>query len=136
MMAEQVFPTELSGEVEAFLRKMLESTFMENADDEKIASLPDMLSECPFCHYELERYHSTGMLGCPECYKTFASELTTLIEGFEAPAEARKAQMLSANSPILERSRLEMLMNDAIESENYEEAARLRDRLKKLSEST
>ena len=135
-LAEQLFPTELSGEVETFIKKMLDSSYLEEADDEEVATLPDMLSECPSCHYELETYHKTGQLGCPECYKTFAAELAILVEGVNIPAEARKSEMLPLDSPVLERSRLEVMMNEAITNENYEEAARLRDRLKKLSEST
>lgn len=131
-----MLPSEISGEVENFIRKMLESSFMEDAEEEVLASLPDMLTECPSCHYTLEKYQQSGLLGCPDCYKAFASELLSLVED---PAVRALASMPIEpellDSPALERGRLEVLMHDAIKNENYEEAALLRDRIRNLAGS-
>lgn len=135
-MAGNLFPSEISGEVESFIRKMLESSFMEEAEEAALASLPDMLTECPSCHYTLERYQQSGLLGCPECYKAFSTELMALVDDAETPARATSIEPELLDTPALERGRLEVLMHDAIKNENYEEAARLRDRIKSLSEST
>ena len=135
LLAEQLFPSEISGEVEAFIKKMLESSYMEDAEEEVLASLPDMLTECPACHYTLDAYRQTGLLGCPECYKTFSTELMPLVQ--DAPGGAPTRRMVEPevlDTPALERGRLEVLLHDAISKENYEEAARLRDRIKHLSD--
>lgn len=136
-LAEHLFPSEISGEVEDFIKRMIESSYMEDAEDEVLASLPDMLTECPRCHYTLEAYRRTGLLGCPECYRTFASELQCMVDDdTQAPPASRHVvETEYLDSPALERGRLELLMHDAIRSENYEEAARLRDRIRNLPES-
>lgn len=136
-LAERIFPTEISSEVEDFIKKMLESTYIEEAEDDMLASLPDMLTECPVCHFTLEKYQQTGQLGCPECYRTFSSELLTTVENASQGVAERRAALEpeALDSPALERGRLEVLMHDAIRKENYEEAAQLRDRIKNLTES-
>lgn len=133
MLAEQLFPAEISGEVETFIKKMLESSIMEDAEEDVLASLPDMLTECPACHYSLETYRRTGLLGCPECYKTFATELLPLVQDGVGAPPRHMVEPEVLDSPALELGRLEVLMHDAISKENYEEAARLRDRIKHLS---
>ena len=135
-MAGNIFPAEISGEVENFIRKMLESSFMEEAEEAVMDTLPDMLTECPVCHYTLDMYEQSGLLGCPECYKAFASELLTLVEDPDVRARAHapiEAELL--DSPALERGRLEVMMHDAIKNENYEEAAQLRDKIKNIKGS-
>lgn len=137
-LAEHLFPAEISGEVESFIKRMIESSYIDDAEDDVLTSLPDMLTECPHCHYTLEKYQRSGLLGCPECYKTFATELQNLAEENEMAPEPAARPMLEPDyldTPALERGRLELLMQDAIRNENYEEAARLRDRLRNLSES-
>lgn len=136
MLAEHLFPTELSGEVESFIKKMLESSYVEEADEEVLSSMPDMLNECPACHYTLENFRTTGLLGCPECYKTFGAELVQIDHEVQPDGEPRRAMEAEyMESPALERGRLELLMHEAVSHENYEEAARLRDRIKQLSDN-
>ena len=133
MLAEQIMPAEISSEVETFIKKMLESSYAEENEAEISSTLPDMLTECPACHYTLEEYRESGVLGCSECYSAFAPELQQLIE--DAPDEQMEDHAVEAelaDSPELERSRLEQLMQEAIKNENYEEAARLRDRIKHI----
>lgn len=130
-----MLPAEISGEVESFIRKMLESSFMEDAEQEAQNALPDMLTECPACHYTLEEFEENGLLGCPECYKTFASEL----QSYAVPQSDQAAPAVPPSgaelpdSPALELGRLEVMMHDAVRNENYEEAAILRDRIRSLS---
>lgn len=132
-LANSLFPTEINEEVEAFIRKMLESDSFEQAEETLANHLPDMLSECPGCHYTLEQYEETGMLGCPECYKAFLSDLREYAAGEAAELVSyTPAEPELMVSPALELGRLELLLQDAVRAENYEEAARLRDRIKQL----
>lgn len=138
-LAEQVFPSELSGEVEAFIKKMIEASFMDEAADD-LSALPDMLTECPHCHYSLEQFRQTGYLGCPECYKIFSTELANTVfadesEPQDAPHKSSSNAEYLLGTPAMERERLELLMRDAVHKENYEEAARLRDLIKNLPSS-
>lgn len=139
-IAEQFLPSVLSSEVEEFIEKMLESTYGNEGEEKLISSLPDMLAECPACHYPITAYRTTGMLGCPECYRAFAPELLPL--AVNAPGgedELPPDQVLEPDyleSPELERGRLELLLHEAIRNENYEEAATLRDRIKSLTQES
>lgn len=136
-MASNIFSSEISGEVENFIRKMLESSFMEDAEDEGVDSFPDMLTECPTCHYTLDKYEQSGLLGCPECYKAFSAELLSLVDDPDTRERACvPIEPELPDTPALERGRLEVLMHDAIKNENYEEAARLRDLIKSISEES
>ena len=129
-----MLPAEISGDVENFIRKMLESDFMEEAQNESHTSLPDMLTECPACHYTLEEYEESGTLGCPQCYATFAPELNEIMgDDKDAASRAGVIEQELLSAPALELGRLEVLLQDAIKSENFEEAAKLRDRIRSLS---
>lgn len=129
----QMLPSEISGEVEDFIRKMLESSFIQEAEEEAFETLPDMLSECPTCHYTIDQFRDVGTMGCPDCYKAFASELGLAQEDDDesTPAALSLGDELW-ESPALEVARLEMLLQDAIKNEDYEEAAKIRDRIRKL----
>ena len=87
----------------------------------------DSLTRCPVCDFTLGDYRKTGRLGCPDCYNVFAGEIT---EGADTPAEAAET---AGESPALTRKKLEQSMQLAIEQEDYETAAKLRDKLKELN---
>ena len=136
-LSHNVFPAELSGEVEEFIRRMLDGVLSEGDEEgigEKSSPLPDLLTKCPTCNYSLENYRELGMLGCPECYKIFASELTSPqgSSNLETMAQDPGAAPDFGDSPDMERKRLETLLQIAVNEENYEEAARLRDLIKTL----
>lgn len=142
-MANSLFPSEISGEVESFIRKMLESAGMDESENELHDTLPDMLTECPACHYTLDQYKKLGLLGCPECYKVFTAEIQGVSSDEDEDEDLEdeddgEADDLSPiepellETPALEIGRLKVQMHDAIRNEDYEEAARLRDRIKKL----
>ena len=86
--------------------------------------------KCPVCGFGQADFKKTGRLGCATCYETFAEGLTPLLKGMhKGVSHVGKAPGHLAIS--LEReSRLRDLQNDldhAIQSENYESAAKIRD---------
>jgi protein arginine kinase activator len=93
--------------------------------------------KCSRCGFSQADFKKSGRLGCPECYKTFAEGLSGLLKtmhkGTRHTGKAPEALRLSRENS----DRLKMLqkkLNKAIESENFEEAAQLRDELKKINE--
>ena len=76
------------------------------------------------------------MLGCAECYHAFQKELTPLITRMQG-----RAQHAGRRPPVSEEEQARMsrmeelraLMEAAVATENFEEAARLRDELKALT---
>lgn len=90
---------------------------------------------CPRCHMRPSDYKKTGRLGCPDCYEAFAAALAPLIKGMHRH-EQHVGKVPSGTMPPAvpaaakdERTALERQLAKAIEDENYEEAAQLRDRL-------
>jgi protein arginine kinase activator len=93
--------------------------------------------KCPRCGFSQADFKKSGRLGCPECYKTFAEGLSGLLKtmhkGTRHTGKAPEALRASReNSDRLKT--LQKKLNKAIESENFEEAAQLRDELKKMNE--
>ena len=93
--------------------------------------------KCPRCGFSQADFKKSGRLGCPECYKTFAEGLSGLLKtmhkGTRHTGKAPEALRASReNSDRLKT--LQKKLNKAIESENFEEAAQVRDELKKINE--
>ncbi len=96
---------------------------------------------CPNCGLTERELLQKGVLGCPHCYNTFAHILKPVfqrVQGHTAQAEAEKLKDRPENfavptadetDPI---SQLRSEQQRAIEAEDYEKAAQLRDEIKKL----
>jgi protein arginine kinase activator len=84
---------------------------------------------CPACGLKWSQFRRTGMLGCPDCWTRFErplGELLPRIHGFarhagKAPGRSR--------GPALRKK-----LQAALRAEDFEEAARLRERLRELGE--
>lgn len=100
---------------------------------------------CGHCHTPLEAVKMGNPMGCSECYTIFGDLLVQeLIAENKIPAQmqnARRNQPLHigktpdkpANIPASSRlTALNEALNDALQRENYEEAAWLRDQIKEL----
>ena len=92
---------------------------------------------CPGCGMTVADFRSKGRLGCPRCYEAFRSELLPLLQRIhEAQLHTGRlpAVLGSAPPPVDDRSLTDVRrrLEDAVRGERYEEAARLRDELRKL----
>ncbi len=90
-------------------------------------------SVCPRCATALETVLKTGRASCPDCYTVFAELLipSSLSEG-----SAAYARMPLSRRESIDRTRsiagLKDQLKIAVEAENYELAASLRDKVRKL----
>ena len=85
--------------------------------------------KCPACGYSVETLHKTGRLGCAICYEKFSAHLE------DALRESQKAAVHTGKRPGRKNARpedLEAELTQLIRSEQYEEAAKVRDRIAKL----
>ncbi len=96
---------------------------------------------CDNCHTAYDEFLQRGRFGCSQCYRTFHKELgKTLkgIQGAEAHIGKRPKGFVSSTQEILknlsENDKLSIELQKAIENEEFEEAARLRDLIRKLKE--
>lgn len=91
---------------------------------------------CSKCGFNLEDLQKTGRLGCPQCYQSFRQLLAARIEGMHRGVKHQGrvpkglAQAQFTREAVAE---LEMQLNLAVEAEDFEEAARLRDQILKAS---
>lgn len=89
---------------------------------------------CEHCGYTEEEFHKTGRLGCSECYNVFVTPKMEILQKIQ-DAEVHKGKgPKNQNKRTLRQSiaQLNKDLLDAIELENYEKAAQLRDELKEL----
>jgi protein arginine kinase activator len=113
----------------------------KTADAEKMEAVT-----CPNCGLSFEDFTRQGRFGCGECYKTFRSRLEMIMRkihgaslhrgrtpDFGATVEGHEAK--AALIPVKEEERLEGELKKAIESEDFERAAEIRDKLKTIRES-
>jgi protein arginine kinase activator len=92
--------------------------------------------KCPNCGLTFAEFGRIGRLGCAECYKAFKPEMTNLLRRIHGSAEHRgniAKEPVEDKSYIREDIRLREELRKAIEDENFETAAELRDRLRELS---
>lgn len=85
--------------------------------------------KCPACGYPADSLHKTGRLGCAACYEKFSVTLA------EALRESQKDLTHIGKRPGRKSARredLEMELKQLIRSEQYEEAAKIRDRIAKF----
>jgi protein arginine kinase activator len=92
--------------------------------------------ECPNCGITFGEFRAQGLLGCPLDYEVFGELLTPLLarahdEGTQHVGK-RPGQPAQVNQHRTRLRRLRRELADAVETEQYEEAARLRDELKRL----
>jgi protein arginine kinase activator len=103
---------------------------------EEESGLPNR--ECPVCGIKFVEFRNTGRLGCPHDYEEFREELTTLLENIHGETRhvgkaPRRLHVTKQTQSELVELRKQLLL--AVNKEKYEEAARLRDRIRQLEET-
>ncbi len=111
-----------------------EATAVEESDE---ASLLNQ-RECPICGIKFVEFRNSGRLGCPHDYQEFREELTPLLENIHG--ETRHCGKVPRRQPQNKQTQTELVqlrkqLHQAVTKEAYEEAARLRDRIRQLEES-
>lgn len=130
--------------------KMREDLDFNNVVTEKVGNFIDELFKfigksdrdieektCPNCNTSLKEIIEDKKVGCESCYDTFKDEIENLLINLQTPTVHKGKIPKSAGKKSVEkREEVELLnkLNVAIELEEYEEAAKLRDRIKALKE--
>ena len=92
--------------------------------------------KCPHCGFTQADFKKAGRLGCPDCYTTFAEGLEGLLKTMhkgtqhtgKVPLALQQTRDLSDRLKLLQKK-----LAKAIEDENFEQAALLRDELKQMT---
>ena len=101
-----------------------------------IASSPKAAgATCQKCGFSYKRFRDSGRLGCKECYPAFRNELVSLLKHLHGSSEHQGKFPKKAGAELLSKRHIKTLrqqLNKAVESEEYEDAARLRDEIKRF----
>ncbi|MCH2146117.1 MAG: UvrB/UvrC motif-containing protein [Phycisphaerales bacterium] len=96
------------------------------------------LASCDACGLTLASFRRHGLLGCSECYHAFEAHLEPLIGRAQAGATHHCGHVPDQKDAHIDRrlNRMRLLkeLNDAVSTEQYERAARIRDELHSLEE--
>ena len=93
---------------------------------------------CSVCAWDEQRLKSTGKVGCENCYKVFAPILNDVIRNMHRGSShmgkqpAGKGQELAMLHRQL--AELQKKLQQSIETEDYENAAVVRDKINALKE--
>jgi protein arginine kinase activator len=91
---------------------------------------------CTFCQASLADFRSTGRLGCAHCYGAFEGSLRTLLRRVHGSAHHTGRQYVPPRPDSMQRAvtlgELRDRLKRAIETEQFELAADIRDRIRVL----
>lgn len=90
---------------------------------------------CPVCGSTFNDIARTGHIGCPQCYETFADELAATVNqlhGTSKPQGRIPKRFGEKQNREAEINSLKEEQKKAIEAQEFEKAAELRDKIKAL----
>lgn len=88
---------------------------------------------CPVCGTSLSEFKKTAIAGCGKCYEVFYPVIKTMLIRIHGSDEHIKDSEV-IKSPQSAAQTLREQLKKAVEAEEYEKAAVLRDKIKELSE--
>jgi len=90
-------------------------------------------TKCTRCGFSQADFKKSGRLGCPDCYKTFAEGLAGLLKTMHKGTRhiGKTPEAMRQSRETVDRVKsLQKKLAKAIEGEDYEAAAALRDEIK------
>ena len=92
---------------------------------------------CPGCGMTYEDFRKVGRLGCADCYPTFKRSLASLLKRIHgSPHHVGKspARLVKPQKARTELADLKRRLERAIETEEFEDAANLRDQIRDIEQ--
>jgi len=90
---------------------------------------------CVTCGLSYEQFKASGKLGCDACYQAFPKEIVALLKNVQSSHHHEGKFPKRFGSQMRQQREVEQLrtsLKAAIDDENYEEAARIRDQIRNL----
>lgn len=103
------------------LQKLLKE---KDVEDEQIL--------CPVCYLSLAEFKRLGRFGCSNCITAFEPYIKILIKEIQESDRHIGKKVKSGERRGIEIFKLREDLKKAVENESYEEAAKIRDKLKSL----
>ncbi len=95
----------------------------------------DFQTSCPKCGLTYDGFRKTSKLGCSECYSTFRKELAQVLKNIQGSVTHQGKFPIKSGAELLRKREVDALrlsLAKAIENEEYEQAAQIRDKIKEL----
>ena len=104
--------------------------------DEELFDLTDKKTSCEYCGFTLEQFRKEAVLGCPHDYEVFEKSLLPLIAKAHDGKTTHRGKVPS-RTPKDAKKQAELLnlrqrLETAVQAEDYESAAKLRDKINQL----
>jgi len=112
------------------------ASFLNNEKSSQVAEKKE-IGKCGTCGIDYNEFKKSGRLGCGDCYKSFRNQLMPLIKKVQGGMTHSGKVSKRAGSDIRVQKRIELLktkLKKAIEHEAYEEAAGIRDEIRKAEQ--
>ena len=109
--------------------------------DGAAAAEKELTVKCPGCGLSYKDFKKVGRLGCGECYTTFKKYLAPLLKrihgaSFHYGKCPVKVTGKAGGKKKPDAQELRCRLQKAIENEEYEEAARIRDQIRELQDKS
>jgi len=91
--------------------------------------------KCPKCGLTYEDFKKVGRLGCGECYNAFKEALVPLLKRIHGSTQHYGKSPKKIAKIVKTRNELDVLkekLQKAVQKEDFEEAAKIRDKIKEL----
>ncbi len=98
---------------------------------EKLGGLGDGETRCPGCGASADDLRAQGMMGCARCYKVFRKPLLRQLDESQQGTEYH-GDPFPGRERERELKRLEALQREAVAREDYAEAKRLAEEIRRL----
>ncbi len=123
------------GDIQGFIGSILSVLHAENPKENETPS-----PCCSGCGLSYRDFEHTGRLGCAQCYRDFSKQLQPLLQRIHGRAQhagRRPTAYTPDPTQILNEKMLKLRqkMDEAVASENFEDAAKYRDELRALTQS-
>ena len=119
-------PMSLSGILQQLLQQKMAQEFGKTAK-----------AACPSCGMSFIEFRSSGRLGCPNDYEVFSEALQPMLERLQDGVRHCGKVPESAGRDLKKQNALVRLRRElerAVQREDYEKAAEIRDRIKQTGE--
>ncbi len=115
------------------INELLSNLLASQPTDDELAGSSELELVCPNCGYTLAQFQKEGTLGCPEDYEVFEKMLHPLIEKAHDGHTTHRGKIPSS-TPADMKEQMELLnlkqqLDVAVQNEDYELAAKLRDQI-------
>jgi len=118
------------------INELLSNLLAVQPTDDEFAGSSEQRASCPHCNLTMAQFRKEGVLGCPYDYEVFEKSLLPLIERAHDGKTTHCGKLPSrVPKDTKKQSRLFNLrqkLEAAVQSEDYELAAKLRDKISKI----